>query len=600
MLSWIFIGALFLLCAALGFLQYRWLGDVSLADRERRGALLRSSLFRISQDFNSDLTSACTALIPQGESDNTAETLKAYAARYTEWKRSTSHARIFRKVAVATADKGEAEFHALNLETDAFSAAAWPEEWQGFRERIEARLSSEPGQERRPPPLNSPDQGLIFEIPHFTPRPPEPGGPEERRGPFGRRVTDWLLVEFDAQYLTATILPELLQRHLGAGGKQEYTVEVVSRIDPNRVVFRSDPGQPRPRNPKADAQVGLAEVQFDQIMRAMAPMGWRERVLRGPGGVAGGEPGPRRAFGPDMGRWQMLVQHRAGSLDAVVGAARYRNLAVTAAILLLMLASAFALLRFTTHAQRLAEMQMNFVASVSHELRTPLTVIHTAAYNLRGGVARNPEKVERYGTLIHQESERLGRLVEQVLRFANVNAGRVIREPRPVCVEEVIEDAMEASRAELASSDASVETRIDPGLPLVMGDALALKHALQNLLSNAAKYGVEGGGWIGVYAVTTGGKESPAVEVRVADRGPGIPPDEQKHVFDPFFRGRRAVRDQVHGTGLGLNLVKKIIEAHGGTVRVSSEVMKGTEFIVQIPAAPAEQQDEFTNSASRG
>jgi signal transduction histidine kinase len=78
------------------------------------------------------------------------------------------------------------------------------------------------------------------------------------------------------------------------------------------------------------------------------------------------------------------------------------------------------------------------------------------------------------------------------------------------------------------------------------------------------------------------------VEIRVADHGPGIPEDEQKHIFDPFFRGQRAFEDQVHGTGLGLNLVKKIVEAHGGTIRVKSEPMKGAEFIVRIPEAAAE------------
>ena len=87
------------------------------------------------------------------------------------------------------------------------------------------------------------------------------------------------------------------------------------------------------------------------------------------------------------------------------------------------------------------------------------------------------------------------------------------------------------------------------------------------------------------------------MEIRVADRGPGIPLDEQAHIFDPFFRGRRAVQDQVHGTGLGLNLVKKIVEAHGGTIHVHSEPMKGAEFVVRIPAAPPELQDEFAHTA---
>jgi two-component system sensor histidine kinase SenX3 len=91
---------------------------------------------------------------------------------------------------------------------------------------------------------------------------------------------------------------------------------------------------------------------------------------------------------------------------------------------------------------------------------------------------------------------------------------------------------------------------------------------------------------VGVFAsaADTGG----AVEIRVADHGPGIPPDEQDQIFNPFFRGRRALSEQVHGTGLGLSLVKKIIEAHGGSIRVFSEPAKGTEFVVRIPAAPVE------------
>jgi signal transduction histidine kinase len=137
---------------------------------------------------------------------------------------------------------------------------------------------------------------------------------------------------------------------------------------------------------------------------------------------------------------------------------------------------------------------------------------------------------------------------------------------------------------------------VDPDLPLILADELALRHALQNLLDNAVKYGLEGSDWIGISAraVTEGEQES--VEIRVADRGPGIPGNEQAHLFDAFFRGKQAVQDQVHGTGLGLNLVKSIIEAHGGTIRVQSQPAAGAEFIVRIPAAPEELQDVFSNT----
>jgi len=262
-----------------------------------------------------------------------------------------------------------------------------------------------------------------------------------------------------------------------------------------------------------------------------------------------------------------------------------------------MLLTAVMLVRFSRQQQHLAELQMNFVAGVSHELRTPLTVIRTAAYNLRGRVAANPAQVERYGTLIQDESEKLTALVEQVLRFSSARAGHAVGEKAPVAVEGVIEEALHSRRLDAPGAKINIAKDLENGLPLVMADELALKHAIQNLLDNAVKYGTENSDWIGVAARKITDANGDTVEVRISDRGPGIPKEEQAEIFTPFFRGRRAQLDQIHGTGLGLNLVKKIIEAHGGTIRVESEPGNGTSFILRIPAAPAELQDEFANTA---
>jgi signal transduction histidine kinase len=252
-----------------------------------------------------------------------------------------------------------------------------------------------------------------------------------------------------------------------------------------------------------------------------------------------------------------------------------------------MLATAAALIRYTRRAQKLAELQMDFVAGVSHELRTPLTVIHTAAYNLQGKVANNPAQVEQYGALIQRESGRLGELVEQVLQFASASAGRVLQEREPLSVEAVIDETMEANRAVIDDCHCVVVKVVDPGLPRILGDSRALRQVIENLLCNAAKYGSKGSNWIGIFASKAAGNQPAAIEIRVSDRGPGIPADEQEHIFEPFFRGARAMQDQIHGTGLGLSLVKKIVEAHGGSIRVKSAPMKGAEFIVRLPVAPA-------------
>ena len=185
-----------------------------------------------------------------------------------------------------------------------------------------------------------------------------------------------------------------------------------------------------------------------------------------------------------------------------------------------------------------------------------------------------------------------------MLLFSNAKAGRAIGGREVVGVDFLIEDALDACARIVQESRCTVEKRVDPMLAPVFGDPTALRHALQNLLSNAAKYGSEGG-WIGVTATSPAEGEDAMVEIRVADRGPGIPQDELAHIFDTFYRGKRAVEDQIHGTGLGLSLVKRIVEAHAGTVTVQSEPGKGTEFVVRIPAAPADQIDEFADSVNR-
>ncbi len=174
------------------------------------------------------------------------------------------------------------------------------------------------------------------------------------------------------------------------------------------------------------------------------------------------------------------------------------------------------------------------------------------------------------------------------MRFAGSEAGRVLQSREPVLVDIALEEAVESTRAIMEDAGCRLERDIEPDLPAVLGDAAALKRVFSNLLSNAAKHGAGDRRWIGLRASRVTGKDEMLVEVRVADRGLGIPAAELKRIFEPFVRGERASRDQVHGSGLGLNLVKKIVEAHGGTVQATSVPGDKTEFIVRLPAIPTE------------
>jgi signal transduction histidine kinase len=538
------LGALFVLCGVLGVLQYRWIGEVSIAARERMRGSLQASLNRVSQDFNTEISTAARSMLPVGSPADADAVERGVLVNFDHLTRA------FRRVAIAVPRDGVLALRMLDSDKRAFAPADWPEEWQSMEARLTARLT--PGQ----PMMPLAGDALVVETPIMSGAGETPS--------FGRREIAWIVFELNLPYLRDTLLPEVLQRDLESGGNMDYQVEVVGRSPSQPLIYQSDPGGGRIA---ASADASAALLNTAVLMR-----------MQGPGRGRG--PGPPPDAGVGFGRWQLYARHKAGSLEAAVAQVRLRNLAVTAGVLLLLIATAGALVRFTRRAQRLAEVQMDFVAGVSHELRTPLTVIHTAAYNLRGKTAVNPAQVERYGELIQQESARLKDLVEQVLRYAGASSGKVIREREPVSVESVIGAALEAGKAEIESAHATLESTVESGLPAIMGDPLALKHALGNLLSNAAKYGLSDKHWVGVFASRAGDE----VEIRVADRGPGIPTEEQQYIFDPFFRGKRAMDDQVHGTGLGLNLVKKIVEAHGGSIRVKSEPAKGAEFIVRLPA----------------
>jgi signal transduction histidine kinase len=552
--AWVFLGAMFVLCGVLGVLQYRWIGEINVALRDRLRGSLQASLGRAGMDLNTEIAAAARPLIPIA-----AQADAAGVERHV-LDNAERGLRVFQRIAVAEPKGGDLVLRMLDAHGHGFSTFPWPAEWYRMHTRLLARLNN------GVPPMASPgEEGQLYEWPVMS------GDPGESP----RREVAWLVLELNLQYVRDTLLPEILQRDIDTA---DYQIEVTERGGHGAVVYQSEPAAGRIAQ-SADASIGVLDLS---LMRG-AGFG-RGRAIRGGFDGPGTPPRAGERRDPNFGRWTMYARHRAGSLEAAVSKVRARNLGVAAGVLALLVATAGALVSFTRRAQRLAALQMDFVAGVSHELRTPLTVIHTAAYNLRGKIAASPSQVERYGELIQQESARLKELVEQVLRYAGASSGKVIRDAEPVSLADLLAETVAAGKPEIELANGALESSIDPDLPPIMGDPLALKHAFGNLLSNAAKYGVKEQGWVGVFASRGGSAAAPEVEVRVADRGPGIPTDEQAHIFDPFYRGRRAVQDQIHGTGLGLNLVKKIVEAHGGTIRVKSEPARGAEFIVRLPA----------------
>jgi len=566
-LSWACVALLVILCTILASLQYRWIGKVADAEHGRLREELQSRLRLLRRNFDDQISSACASFVPSTAQIENMGRDDAYLAQYRHAPESRHQ--VVRRIALAVPKNGDLILLFPDSDDAQFLPARWPAEWSEMKERLAARLRGQPVEAQHPRPA------LLVEFPRF--------GFVKGATPRQERVQEreWLILELNLDYLRDTLLPAMLNRYLGGTGKADYDAEVVDKRNPSLPVYRSPFDDGHPIAGRADASITLLEV---------APMPFRP----GPKENAGGDPPPDGGHGA----WLLLVNHRAGSLDAIVAQARRRNMALSAGLLLLILAMVVSLIHFSSSAQQLAELQMNFVSGVSHELRTPLTVIRTAAFNLRAKFVGQPDQVERYASLIQRESEKLGDLVEQILRYGNAGAGRVIAKREPIAVRELLEDSLQSSHTALDGAGFIVEKHLQADLPLVLADQGAMKHAFQNLIDNALMHGTKGNSWIGIFAASVPNGSGSAVEIRVADRGPGIPREERDLIFDPFFRGRRALEDQVHGTGLGLSLAKKIIEAHGGSIRVKSDPREGTEFIVTIPTAPPELQNEPAHSPS--
>ncbi len=233
--------------------------------------------------------------------------------------------------------------------------------------------------------------------------------------------------------------------------------------------------------------------------------------------------------------------------------------------------------------ETLDRLKSDFVSTVSHELRTPLTSIKANAELIMMKPQLQEEKKQRLLTIINDESDRLGRLINDLLDLSRIEAGTVQWRSERVSWSEIIPLSVEGVLPLARNKDQRVITSLDDGLPVMQGDRDRVMQLLTNLLSNAIKF-TPAGGAIAVRAHLEHAPV-PRIVVSVTDTGVGIPPEDIELIFDKFHRSSRHLADQTEGTGLGLTIARQIVEHHGGDIWATSTLGSGSIFTFTIPLA---------------
>lgn len=582
-------GFLGMLVIGLAIIQYNWLGQLSEGELARMRANLRIGAARFADDFDKDITQLYSAFQSRYP-DETAATNVFLSLCYKQWITGSKNPQLLKNVYYAAySNRQSLELWQLMTESDSLKPVPWDPKFQSIKKRFDSKMQ-----------IHEKDSSNVNRIFIFH-------GPVLDDFPFliltlnpvtkfvqlplRAQISEYVILELDENYLRAQLIPDLLAQHFPEDNNDTYHLTIVNPATQN--IFYSN-----------DLGITFDQIEFSDIVNPIARIRMQDFFMvtvseRAPGLKLKGvtkvatsieindtkATAIRREINnwedtsePDsLSRWELRIKHRSGSLETAVAQIRMKNLAISSGILLVLGASVTILFVSLRREQFLARQRMEFVAGVTHELRTPLAVLKSAGENLADGVVKSSEQITQYGKLVRDQGTFLSEMVEQVLDYAGIESGKKFLKKETISLTELFDELLSDIESQISNKNIRVDIQNGSDVQIV-GDYYAIKSAVNNVLNNAIKYSSANS------VVTVSVAETlQNVSIAMKDHGMGIDPKELPMVFEPFYRTQKVRDSQIHGNGLGLSIVKKIIEQHGGSVSIDSIVDRGTTVTIYLP-----------------
>jgi signal transduction histidine kinase len=596
-------------------LQYRWTRELSVATEARIGSTLQPAMLGWHLDFYGELSAICVAL-QVGPDAGARDNWNDYLHRYVDWSHESvenvyANPGLIKNIFIwETSDSANLRLLRLNANAAKIEIPGVPEDLQPLLARLQAKssslsvglrawefpdssaglLSSRNGR-LSPPASQRSDIMTGWQFDKNIPAIVHPiidngryplqldAQPSNRQNPI-----NWIVVVLNLDYIQRKILPDLTKRYFNGPEGLEYKLAVIDAGKTSGLIYSTDVAFPSNNQGAFDSKMNIfgpppetVEGHFWQTIKNGESLEWRN--FSAPVWF------PVVQYASHDEPWMLLLEHRTGPLEAIATSIWRRNL-MTGGVVLLLLTAGMALILFTSRrAQKLARLQLDFVASISHELLTPLAAIYCTGQNVMDGLAQTKNDSITHGSIITSQARQLTDLVKQILLFASTENGTNRYTLRPLQVSGILHSVRDNVAVLVEGAGFNVEQQVQADLPYVMGDLSALSQCLQNLISNAVKYSGRNR-WIGISASVHEAKNHhKEVRISVQDHGSGISSSELPHIFEPFYRSPNVVDAQIHGTGLGLAVAKRIAEAMGGKLSVTSKVDVGSTFTLHLPVS---------------